>query len=278
MRLRVGCSGWSYPEWVGPFYPKGTRQAKFLSLYARAFDAVEVDSTFYRVPSRETVERWREATPDGFTFCPKLPPEVTGGARAGAAKSEGPREPTDAGEVLEDFLRAADVFGAKLGPLVVQFPPSYSKREHLKDLERMLDALGARRSAVEFRNRSWYEPSTYTALGERNVALVWSEFKQVEVPVEQTADFLVVRFIGDRSFEPEGRIVQPKDGTIAKWAGRIETRADHLDETFVFFNNHFEGFGPQSANRFLAKAGRPAVDWGKAVGARGKAQARLGEF
>jgi uncharacterized protein YecE (DUF72 family) len=225
------------------------------------------------------VENWRDATPDGFAFCPKLPQEVTGGPRAGRADlDKRGEEPTDAPEILAEFLETMDLLGPKLGPLVVQFAPSYAKKGHAKDFAGLLSAIGDRRAAFEFRHASWFEPATYKALSDRNAALVWSHVGALEVPPEATADFLLVRFIGDRSFEPAGKIVKPDDDALGKWAGRIETRAQHIDETFVFFNNHFEGFGPGSANRFLAAAGGKPADWGQALGAAKRGQTRLGEF
>jgi uncharacterized protein YecE (DUF72 family) len=275
--LRVGCSGWSYPEWVGPFYPPGTAQSKFLSLYAKAFDVVEVDSTFYRPPERAQVEHWRDATPAGFTFVPKLPQEVTGGRRAGSevARASAPEEPPD--QVLAQFLEALDVLGPKLGPIVAQFPPSYAKRGHAGEIATILAALGKRRAAFEFRHESWFESSTFAMLREHHAALVWSEVAAVKVPAATTSDFLVMRFIGDRSFEPAGSLVVRRDGVLDEWIERMKSRSGGLGDTFVFFNNHFEGFGPESVNRFRARAELPPVDW-RAAMSGGRSQARLGEF
>lgn len=277
MRLRVGCSGWSYPEWVGPFYPRGTESGDFLKHYARVFDVVEVDSTFYAVPEPSRAQRWRKETPDGFLFCAKLPQEVTGGRRTPDGKGAGAPQ-TPASEVLGEFLHAVDRLGDRRGPLVAQFPPSYAKKGHAEAFRGLLDGLGGRRCAFEFRHESWFEPSTYRALADGNAALVWSERKGVDVPPQVTADFALVRFIGDRSFEPAGRIVERKDLAMARWALRLEEREEALKDAFVFFNNHFEGFGPESVNRFLVKVGRQPADWRGLLEAGGPAQRRLGEF
>ena len=277
MRLRVGCSGWSYPEWVGPFYPRGTQSGDFLKHYARVFDVVEVDSTFYAVPDPSRVERWRKETPEGFVFCAKLPQEVTGGRRTPPASGKAPAEPP-AAEVLGEFLHAIDRLGDKRGPLVAQFPPSYGKKGHAEEFRGLLDGLGGRRCAFEFRHESWFEPATYRALTEANAALVWSEVAGMEVPPQVTADFALVRFIGDRSFEPAGGTVERKGPAMARWASRLEEREEGLKDGFVFFNNHFEGFGPESVNRFLSKVGRSPVDWRSLLEGGGPAQRRLGEF
>lgn len=277
MRLRVGCSGWSYREWVGPFYPAGTASAHFLAAYAKVFDVVEVDSTFYAVPEPSQAERWRKETPEGFLFCAKLPQEVTGGRRTPPPKGEAPPE-VPATEVLGQFLHAIDRLADKRGPLVAQFPPSYGKKGHAEAFRGLLEGLGGRRCAFEFRHESWFEPSTYRALSDHNAALVWSEVKGVAVPPQVTADFALIRFIGDRSFEPAGRLVKAKDGPMALWASRLEENEERLKEGFVFFNNHFEGFGPESANRFLGKVGKAPVHWARLLEAGGPAQRRLAEF
>jgi uncharacterized protein YecE (DUF72 family) len=277
VRLRVGCSGWSYPEWVGPFYPAGTRNDQFLRLYAKVFDTVEVDSTFYGVPSKETVARWRGDVQDGFTFCPKVPQDVTGGRRDGRESQKAGRVMAPS-EVFDEFLEAMDGLGPCLGPLVFQYPASYARSGHGEELARVFARIGRRRAAFEFRHPSWFSSATFSALKEHNAALVWSEVRAVEVPAEATADFLLVRFIGDRSFDPEGKVAHPKDEAIGTWAARIETRAEQVDETFVFFNNHFEGFGPGSANRFLAKAGAPPVAWKAEPRKEASPQKRLVDF
>lgn len=276
-RLRVGCSGWSYREWVGPFYPPGTPDGKFLSHYARVFDTVEVDSTFYRIPWRGMVERWRDETPASFTFCAKFPQELTGGRRAGAEKESKKGEPVDRGEMLARFLKTMDILGDKLGPLVVQLPPSYTKKGHFREVDELLEGSEGHRLAVEFRNRSWFDDEAYRMLRKHHAALTWSETKYVVVPREVTADFLLMRFIGDRSFEPQGKIVKPRDEAIGKWTSSIEQRHKEVDETFVFFNNHFEGFGPGSVNRFLARAGQKPIDFTSALQG-GRQQKSLGEF
>ncbi len=278
MRLRAGCSGWSYPEWVGPFYPKGTESGDFLGHYAKVFDVVEVDSTFYAVPEPARVERWRKQTPEGFVFCAKLPQEVTGGLRSAPGQGGAPPEPPAAGEVLGQFLHAIDRLGDKRGPLVAQFPPRYEKKGHAEAFRSLLDGLGERRCAFEFRHESWFEPSTYRTLSDHNAALVWSEVKGVAVPPQVTCDFALLRFIGDRSFEPAGRMVEAKDGPMAMWASRLDENEEKLKEGFVFFNNHFEGFGPESVNRFLAKVGKAPVNWRPLLEAGGPTQRRLGEF
>src|SRR6267378_8676392 len=169
LRLRVGCSGWSYPEWVGPFYPPGTRPDQLLRLYAKLFDTVEVDSTFYGVPSKETVSRWKRDVPAGFTFCPKAPQEVTGGRRAGGETAK-PVNGEDPWEIFEEFLEAMGNLGPSLGPVVFQYPASYTRKEHAAEVERTLAALAGKRAAFEFRHGSWFTAATISMLKRHNAA------------------------------------------------------------------------------------------------------------
>ena len=111
---RIGTMGWSYDHWVGNFYPEGTASDDFLAEYARHFDTVEVNSTFYRVPYRSIVEDWKEKTPEGFTFTTKIPRAVTHGTELG----------NDWGK-MEVFIENISLLGEKLGPLLIQLPPKF---------------------------------------------------------------------------------------------------------------------------------------------------------
>ena len=108
-RIRLGTQGWNYDAWVGPFYPPGTRSGEFLRIYTRAFDTVEVDSTFYAVPSAKTVRGWAERAPEGFTFALKMPQEITH-----------ERKLRDSDDILAEFMERARELGNKLGPILIQ--------------------------------------------------------------------------------------------------------------------------------------------------------------
>lgn len=164
MSIRLGCQGWNYPSWVGPFYPSRTRAADFLTVYARAFNTVEVDSTFYAVPAIKTVRGWAERTPDGFVFSLKLPQEITHELRF-----------VGAGEVATRFFEAARELGPKLGPVLIQCGPDFSpaERDALSDF---LVTLPKDISfAIEFRQKGWINEETHAMLSARNVALALVE-------------------------------------------------------------------------------------------------------
>jgi len=116
--IRIGTQGWNYQDWVGPFYPGGTRPADYLPIYSRAFDTVEVDSTFYAIPAASTVRAWAERTPPGFRFAVKMPQEVTHESRL--------RDEAGATELFFDRMRE---LGDKLGPVLLQLPPAFEPSE-----------------------------------------------------------------------------------------------------------------------------------------------------
>jgi uncharacterized protein YecE (DUF72 family) len=115
---RVGTQGWNYDAWVGPFYPEGTRPVDFLRVYARAFDTVEVDSTFYAIPAPRTLRDWAERVPDEFQFALKMPQEITHESRL-----------RNVAPALDQFFERARELGPKLGPVLVQLGPDFAPNE-----------------------------------------------------------------------------------------------------------------------------------------------------
>ena len=158
--IRIGCQGWNYPAWVGALYPERTRAADFLTTYARAFDTVEVDSTFYAVPAAKTVRGWHDRTPDRFVFALKLPQEITHELRFVGAL-----------DVAQRFCDVARELGPKLGPVLIQCGPDFAPSER-DALEEFLFTLpGDIQFAIEFRQKGWMNEETHALLTARNVAL-----------------------------------------------------------------------------------------------------------
>lgn len=267
-RFRVGCCGWAYDDWRGPFYPPGTDPGEYLERYARVFDTVEVDSTFYRAPSYGMVRRWAERTPEGFRFCPKLPREITHDGRA-----EGVDEP------LAAFVRSLEPLQAagKLGPLVAQFPPSFAYPAGAERLDRVLATVPSGMPlAVELRNASWWAEPALAPLERRAAALVWSVRPGAEAPGRATGSFLYVRFVGDRELTEFDRV--QRDGRPAMEAIRRRLQAEGLSklQVYALVNNHFMGFGPGSVQVLRDVLGLPSLDLAGA--ARTLGQTALGSF
>ncbi len=250
MSTRIGCSGWSYNDWVGPFYPANTRPDEYLKLYSRIFDTVEIDSTFYRVPSIEMVNQWYENTPAQFLFCPKLPKRITHDLHL-----------ENSMQYYNHFSKRLSALKEKLGPLVIQMPPSFKYQKHLQQLTHFLRGLdNEHRYAIEFRNDSWFNPEVEKLLRDRGICQVWSINQYLTTPPTLTADFVYMRFVGDRTIERFSKIQKDQTDAMKAWSGSLLQAPESRDK-FVLFNNHFAGFGPGSVNEFRRLMGLAQLDW-----------------
>lgn len=264
-RYWIGCSGWAYDDWVGPFYPSGTPPGDFLSCYARVFRVVEVDSSFYRAPTSFLVRRWADRTPEGFRFALKVPRDVTHES-----------DPAAVHDVLDPFLSSLEPLRSrgKLGPVVLQFPPSFRAGNGAARLELLLDAVPREYAlAVELRHSSWWTDATRSLLERRGAALVWSVVPETRPPPWVTGDFLYARFIGDRALTQFDRIQRDARPEIVSMKRLFEKEGAPVDSVFAFANNHFMGFGPGTAVVISEVLGEPPPDLGAA--ARRPGQTRL---
>lgn len=261
-RVRLGTQGWNYADWVGGFYPEGTKPAEFLGTYARAFDAVEVDSTFYAVPPVNTVRGWAARTPEGFCLALKMPREVTHERRL-----------VDAEGVVEEFLERARLLGPKLGPVLVQMGPDFVPSEW-DALERFLPRLpGDLRFAVELRHAGWMRPATLpdvlSLLAGHGVALALSDGRWiaretvVALAARPTADFHYVRWMGpNRDITRFSEVLVDRTGELETWAEALRPLPARGTDVYGFFNNHFAGHSPDSARRMQRLLGQRSVDPG----------------
>lgn len=236
--FRLGTSGWSYEDWVGPFYPRGLGQSAWLEAYAEVFDTVEIDSTFYAAPSPRTVKGWRDRTPSGFAFAAKFPRAVTHDRGLVAADAE-----------VASFLGAIEALGDRLGPLLVQLPgtfrPSSERRAALEAFLRKLPK--GFRYAVELRDRRWFEEPTYALLREHGVALALCDYPGLAAPEVATAPFVYLRLIGDRAavstFE---KVIIDRAPELDRWAGLAKAFRRATRDLWAYANNHYAGHGPQT--------------------------------
>jgi len=255
-RIRVGTQGWNYDAWVGPFYPNGTRPADFLTIYARAFDTVEVDSTFYATPAVKTVQGWAQRTPDDFLFALKLPQEITHERRL-----------RNIDDVAAEFFDRARELGPKLGPILIQLGPDFGPTE-LPAVAQLLPKLPRdMRFAIEFRQRGWIHDGVLALLAEHNVALTlsdgrWIQRKQMmNLVTRPTADFLYVRWMGvDQSIVDYSRIQLDRTRDLENWTSVLWPYAEQGREVFGYVNNHFAGHSPSSARELQRLLGQQAVE------------------
>lgn len=254
--VRIGTQGWNYDAWVGPFYPSGTRGADFLAVYARAFDTVEVDSTFYAIPPSKTVRGWADRTPPEFRFALKLPQEITHERRL-----------RDAGDMAHLFFDRARELGPKLGPILVQLGPDFGPSE-LPALAAFLPTLPADlQVAIEFRQRGWLYEGVLALLAEHNVALALSDARWIPrkqmltLAARPTADFAYVRWMGpDRSIVDYSRIQVDRARELEAWSHALASLAERVRSVYGYVNNHFAGHSPASARELQRLLGQPPVE------------------
>jgi uncharacterized protein YecE (DUF72 family) len=251
-RIRLGTMGWNYPDWLGPLYPPGTPSREMLRLYARAFDTVEVDSTFYAIPAEKTVRGWLERTPEEFVFSLKLPREITHERRLQASES-----------VLAEFLDRARELGPRLGPVLVQLGPDFSPAER-PALERFLALLPADvRFAVEFRQRGWISQELYDLLTAHRVALAISDGPfiprewSLSLVRRPTTDFHYLRWLGEnRDLVDHSRVQIDRAADLLEWAGAIRELPTEGFTVYGYYNNHYSGHSPATAHEMLKLLGR----------------------
>lgn len=228
MRLWVGTSGYSYKEWKGTFYPDGLAEKAMLQFYGRHFATVEINNSFYRMPSSSLLARWSEEVPKEFAFVLKAPRRITHEKRLKDTKDD-----------ISFFLKAASVLADKLGPLLFQLPP-YSK----KDLPRLRDFLSLLppgcRVALEFRHASWFTDDVYEALRSHGAALCLADTDDEEqTPLIPTTSWGYLRL----------RRQDYLDMDLIAWAKKVQQQP--WNEAFVFFKHEDEGKGPKLAKRFI---------------------------
>ena len=226
MRLWPGTSGFSYKEWKGSFYPEDLPDSGMLSFYAERFPAVEINNTFYRMPTRKLLEGWAGQVPEGFRFVLKASRKITHQKKL-----------ADVGEEVGYLAETSRALGERLGPTLVQLPPFLKKDVPLLAafLALLPDDFPV---AVEFRSSSWFDDDVYAALSEGGAALVVSDTGKGEPPVVRTAPFGYARLRREDYAEAD----------LEAWAGRLAEPG--WEDLFAFFKHEEAGTGPRLAARF----------------------------
>ena len=254
--LRLGTQGWNYPAWTGPFYPEGTRAADFLSTYSRAFDTVEVDSTFYAIPPASTVRGWRSRTPEHFRFALKLPQEITHERRF-----------VDARALLDEFTDRARELESRLGPILIQCGPDFTPAER-SSLEQFLPLLPSDiQFAIEFRHRGWITKDILATLRVHQVALTLSDGRWIprkwllELCKRPTASFAYLRWMGpDRSITDFSRIQMDRSSELDAWSPAIRMIHQRVRTVYGYANNHFAGHSPATVRMLQQRLGLQLTD------------------
>ncbi|HTN70803.1 MAG TPA: DUF72 domain-containing protein [Methylomirabilota bacterium] len=255
--LYLGTVSWSKLDWVGSFYPANLKPAEFLETYARSFRTVEIDSTFYRIPTSTMVTAWRNRTPQGFLFAAKVPQVITHAKRL-----------SNCDEEFSRFLRIMEPLGDKLGPLLLQFPyfnkNIFASREPFDKLLRSFFKSLPKgfRFALEIRNKNWISWDFLELLREHSVGFALLDqawMPRIDTLAQAvdlvTGDFCYVRFMGDRKgleskTEKFDQIIEDKTEDMKVWAEEIKKIVAKGTPTYTFFSNYYAGYGPGSARLF----------------------------
>jgi uncharacterized protein YecE (DUF72 family) len=230
----VGTSGYSYKQWKGSFYPEKLPDRDMLSYYAQQLQTVEINHTFYRMPTENSLLQWAKSVPEGFRFALKANQQITHILRLRNCES-----------TLKRFLEVASVLseGDHLGPILVQLPPTFKFDQPL--LEEFLSLRPPAFSfAFEVRHASWYTEETYSALRKNNVALCLAETDKQTPPEILTANFAYLRLRKEE--------YTPKE--LSAWRKRFDAWIDQGVDVYAYCKHEDAGKGPAYARQLLGKA------------------------
>jgi len=261
-KIEIGCQGWNYDDWttkadgVTVFYPRGTRSNEMLETYAKIFDTIEVDSTFYAIPASSAVENWYKKTPENFTFSLKMPQEIT--------HEYGLREPSFS--IMEEFCERVSLLKEKLGVILIQLPPNFeASKENAQAVREFLAELPKKiRFAIEFRNREWLIDWTFEELKKNSVALCLVEGNWIpreimfEAMQKPTADFSYIRFMGERDLTSFDKVSRHQDANMQMW--KTEIQKIKAKDIYIYFSNFYEGHAPASVSKLKELFGQKTIE------------------
>jgi uncharacterized protein YecE (DUF72 family) len=245
-KIYVGTSGWHYKYWVGNFYPAGTQSKDFTDYYLQFFRTVEINNSFYKLPSPETFANWRASVPDDFVFAVKASRFITH-----MKKLKDPQESTIR------FFENVRALGEKTGPILFQLPPAWKiNEERLASLLRVIP--NHYRYTFEFRDQTWYDPKIYDLLRQHNAAFCIYELAGHMSPMEVTADFVYIRLHGPTLNKYQGSY---SDETLTFWAEKCLEWQEQGKDVYIYFDNDQLGYAGFNAKRLqeLVRARNPTV-------------------
>lgn len=254
-QIRLGCMGWQEKDWLGPFYPEGTKSVEMLGKYSRVFPTVEVDSTFYGRPRETTVQAWRNEVPDGFRFALKVPREVTHRRRF-----------VDAEQVFGYFIERVRGLGSKLGAILLQCPrdfaPTPANRERLfRFLDEQLPP--DIKVALELRGEAWYDEQLFAAARGLGLALAATESsysalalaKRILTEQGDALDFAYIRWMGTEALEHYDRVQIDKSESLATWADIMQELRGRVSEIYGYVSDDYSGHSPATVRDLYARLG-----------------------
>lgn len=227
----IGTSGWHYEDWRELFYPEELAKSKWLKFYADHFATVELNNSFYRLPSEKALVSWRESTPEVFVFAVKVSRFITHIKRLRNVE-----------EPLDNFLVRANLLQQKLGPLLYQLPPNMKRNDGV--LESFLSILPRQhRHVFEFRHESWIDNNVFELLRRYNAGLCVFDMPGFTCPLVVTADFAYIRFHGSIGLYSSSY----SDEELSDWAEKISVLGRNLEAIYIYFNNDVEAYAVKNA-------------------------------
>ena len=231
LQYYIGTSGWYYDHWQHLFYPDKLAKAKWLDFYARHFTTVELNNSFYRLPTEQAFAAWHDSSPAGFTFTVKVSRFITHIKRL-----------KDSQEPVDTFVGRAKILGEKLGPLLYQLPPSMHRNDDR--LESFLSILPhGLKHVLEFRHESWLDARVFEIMRRYNVGLCVFDMPYSSCPLVATADFAYIRFHGSTGLYSSCY----SNDELVDWARRIAGLPSKVKSVYVYFNNDAEAFAVRNA-------------------------------
>jgi uncharacterized protein YecE (DUF72 family) len=228
--LRIGCSGWVYKDWKGPFYPPQVKDKDRLEFYATRFDTAEINASFYRLPSEAMVAGWAERAPEGFLFAWKVSRFITHNKKL-----------KDCADPVALVYGRMAPLGDKAGPSLIQLPPQLKRND--ARLAEFLKLLPRGRHTVEFRDASWYDPAIFRLLSDFDISLCISDHHSAPAPWEVTASWVYVRGHG-----PGGHYhSEYPEPELRRWAERMEDWRAAGRDVYAYFDNDVKCAAPHDA-------------------------------
>jgi uncharacterized protein YecE (DUF72 family) len=231
--IHIGTSGWHYKHWKGTFYPADTKEADQFAIYLQNFETVEINNSFYKLPSMETFTAWRKAAPSSFIFSVKASRFITHMKKLNAGQDS-----------IELFFSHAEKLKEKMGPVLFQLPPNW--KINIERLRSFLEKLPPRRRyAFEFRNATWYREEVYALLKKYNCAFCIYDLERHLSPLTVTADYIYVRLHGPGN-KYQGSYT---DASLRKWSRQCRQWQAEDRDVYVYFDNDQAGYAAFNAKR-----------------------------
>jgi len=255
VRINIGCAGWDYKDWIGPFYPKLLESHNRLGFYSNYFNVIEINTTFYSLPKLSTVQNWMEQTPAGFKFTVKVWQEITHNFKDANIEDS-----------ISQFFYHLSPLKERIFSYLLQFPPWFKYNEkHLHQLKYLISELPTENKyVIELRDNSWFnEELLYDVIESPTVILGTTYMPGIKAYYLPRQNTYYIRLIGDRELTVFDRIQRDQKENLSKLVNKINTfeESPNIYEIFIIVNNHFQGNAPESVNLLKKRLNLPLKEF-----------------